>query len=181
MSYSKTVKTNYAFANKWTPRIAQKGYAALPNLLIEHQADLGITPSEMAVVIGLLAKKWSKSNPYPSVKTLSRQSGLAANTVRNQLRRLERKGLIKRQFRQGASSEYDFAPMVERLESYTQSKQTPTQKRIPPRSDMSSPPYSNSDTKEDPFKKTKERRRSGNGGKLESLGEIMATRQDDPP
>ena len=170
------MKTDYGFASKWTLLIAKSGYTALPNLLIQHQADLGITPSEMAVVIGLLAKKWSKSNPYPSVKTLSRQSGLAANTVRNQLRRLERKGLIKRKFRQGTSSEYDFAPMVERLKSYAQLKQTPIQKQIPPRSNMNSPPHSNSDTKEEAAMKTKRKRQSQDSGKPTSIADILSDR-----
>lgn len=169
------MKRNYDFTDKWTPLIAQSGHTALPNLLIKHQADLGITPSEMVVIIGLLANKWSRSDPFPSAKTLSKQSGLAVNTVRTHIRNLEQKGLIKRRFRQGTSNEYSFEPMIKCLERYAPN---PTQKRTPSHSNMDNPPYSKLDTKEETvFINTKRKRRNySHKGKPTALSEILNER-----
>lgn len=121
--------SNHDFISKWSPAIKQKGYTQVPNLLIKHQSDLGITSTEMVVILGLLMHRRTKKNPYPSLSTLAGYGGKARNTVQGAARSLAAKGLIRRIFRgSNKTNEYDIMPLVERLESYTQpiGKLTPT-------------------------------------------------------
>jgi DNA-binding MarR family transcriptional regulator len=164
--------SNYDFTIKWSPLLLGDGFTVIPNTLIEHQADLKITSSELNTIVGLLSFKWDDRKPWPSAATLSGYSGLAVHTIRTNLRNLEKKGFIKRHHINGRSNEYDFQPLLERLESYAH----PIQKRIPSRSNLNSRPYSNMNTKEDALNKTKIRKRNGKSGKLTSLGEVLSNK-----
>lgn len=157
---------NYQFREKWSPQITKSGYTAIPNLLIRNQKKLGITTSEMVVLLGLLMHKWTSENPYPSVGSLSAYNGLDHKTIRKHLRSLEKKRVIKRIPRIGQTNEYDFMPLIQRLDCYTR----PTQIRVPHHSQTRGSPYSNLSTKEEAAKKTQRKRRSA---KPESIGNIM--------
>ncbi len=104
-----------ALTQKWSELIAEHGYTQVPNLLLQSQAALHITTSELCILLQILSYKWTPRHPYPSVKRLSTQSGLAQKTVRNNIARLENKGLLKRIYRANQSSLIDFEPLIEKL------------------------------------------------------------------
>ena len=162
------------FEEKWSRSIAQHGHTPLPNLLIEHQSDLEITPSELTVILGLLKHRWTREEPFPSVNRLGTYSGLAHQTIRRNLRSLEAKSLIKRILRKGETSKYDIKPLIQKLESYAQPKTNPAQKRADPYSKTRGSPYPKLNNKEDPYKNTK---RKYSNGKAEKIGEIMQQSQ----
>ena len=165
----------YTFKDKWGKPVADSGHTSLPNLLIDHLVDLRIGPSEFLVITCVLKYKWSDENPYPSADTLSKLSGLAPGTVRTQIRKLKKKGLIKVVFRTNKktnaqeSNGYDFTPLKKRLESYTQ----PTRRQASPYSKTNSQAYPQLNTKEEAVNNTQRKRRSRNCGKPTPIGEVL--------
>lgn len=147
---------NYSFSQKWPNTISKQGFTQIPNALLEGQAKLKITNPELAVIIQCLKYKWSSKNPYPSVDGIARTMGQHPDTTRRLFRTLERKGLIRRVFRTGDKNEYDFSPLVKKLELIPASKQSPA-----PSANLSMGVSKNADTppatmqtKEDAAKKT---------------------------
>lgn len=175
----------YKFADKWSPRVALSKFTQLPNLLILHQADLEITAPELNVIIHILYYKWTEDYPYPSAKTLGDQIGMAEHTVRTHLRNLERKRMLIRVHGNRRTNEYDFTPLLYKLESYPQikskSKKRTMRNRTPYYSNTNSIGYSNADTELDAVNYDSLSKRTQKSGKLESLGDIMATRPQNPP
>lgn len=163
---------DYRFVEKWSPLIATKGYTPMPNLLIAHQKELGITNGEMVILLDLLLYKWDNKHPFPSVATLAKSNGMALETIRRHIRSMEKKDLIKRLFRKANSNEYNLGLLIKRLEGFAQVDAPPTQKRIPPSSEISGTASSKLNTKEDAAKKTnlKSSYRSSNPT---SLGEMF--------
>lgn len=164
------MNTNSSFSDKWSPAIAAKNFTQVPNLLIEHLADLDITPSEMVVITSLLYFKWTDRMPYPSAKTLSNMTGLSVHTIRTNLRRLQKKKLIVRHFREGITNEYDFKPLIKRLGTYAQ----PIQKRAPLHTKSNKPPYAKVNTNKDSVNRYSSIKRTRNCGKTSSVGQVIA-------
>src|SRR3990167_5735202 len=101
----KPSKTGHSFSQKWSPEVAKGGHTPMPNLLIAHQKDLGVTNGEMVILMDLLMFKWDSKDPYPSVPTLAKSNGMAHQTILRHLRSLEAKHLMRRVFRKATSSE----------------------------------------------------------------------------
>src|SRR5690349_2877308 len=93
-----------SFRNKWSRQIERWGYTTMPNLLLDHQVALGIGSSELSMICHLLYYRWDNSKPYPSAETLAKRSGLSVSSVRNNIRKLERKGLVRRVKRTGRTN-----------------------------------------------------------------------------
>lgn len=167
MSSSK--KADYSLEAKWGPIIGTRSYTQIPNLLIKHRADLGITPAEWSILTSLLATKWTHNNPYPSVASLGKQTGRATISARRQLRSLSEKGLLRRIYRHNRSNEYDLTPLIDRLESYAQ----PTQKQIAGQSKVDGRDYSKMNTNKEAAKNTSNSKRVEPSGKLEHISSAM--------
>lgn len=168
----------YKFADKWSPRVALSKFTQLPNLLILHQAELRITSSELNVVIAILYYKWTEDYPYPSAKTLGDQIGMAEHTVRTHLRNLEHKKILIRIHGKRRSNKYDFAPLLNKLESYPQIKPKTEKHTVQIRtsyySNTNGIRYSNMNTKLDEANYNNLNKRTRNSGKPEPLADIMA-------
>jgi len=117
--------TAYTDANlrKWGRLTHERGWTYVPNLLLVHQSDLGITPSELNVLLNIMKHWWSpKSLAWPSVTKVAKQMGRDRSTVQRHLRNLERRKLIKRIYRKDTrrvkanlTNRYDFSGLVNRL------------------------------------------------------------------
>ena len=167
-----TTSNTYTFSDKWSPQLQSDGFTAIPNTLIKNQSKLRITDPEMVVIVSLLSFKWSRQMPYPSVATLSSFTGKTAGAVRGNLRNLEKKGLIKRVYRESQTNKYDLSPLVKALDSYTQA----IKKSTHPSRKLNTSPYQRNNTKEYAANNTKTRTRSGFGGKPVSIGELLNRR-----
>jgi DNA-binding MarR family transcriptional regulator len=171
--YLKTVmKTPYYFSSKWSSATEEDGFTMVPNLLIKHQSDLNITDPEIVVLIAILSFKWTDAMPYPSAGKLGEYTGKSTKSVRDKLRSLETKGIIKRVHRAGASNEYDFTPLEKRLVIYTH----PAEISVPTYRKTNSQPYRKFSSKEDEPKKTEESKRNGSSGKLTSLKDVLSNK-----
>jgi DNA-binding transcriptional MocR family regulator len=135
--------------------------------------DLGITPLEYTVISGLLSHQWSEDNPYPSLTTVSSYIDRSRGTAQAAVRSLEKKGFVIRISRgSNETNEYDFSPLVERLESYAQ----PIEKSIPTRLKMNNSTYRKVDTEEHSPNKTHLNRHSRNSGKPTHIGAVLSSR-----
>lgn len=167
-----TTNKTHTFSDKWSYRLQSDGFTAIPNTLIKNQARLGITDPEMVVIVSLASFKWNRQMPYPSVATLSGFTGKTTGAVRNNLRNLEKKGLIKRIYRENQTNKYDLSPLINVLDSYAQTIKKST---LPSRK-FSTAPYQKNDTKEYAANNTKTRTRRRFSGKPIPLGELLSRR-----
>ena len=161
------------FKDKWGETVASAGHAQIPNLLIKHLGELGVKPSEFTIIAGILVHKRSKANPFPSIKTLSKYSGLTERSVSRLVSSLRQKRLISTDGPAGKVNHYDFSILKARLESYAH----PPQKREQPPTKMRVPPPPSLRDEEEAIKK-KRGRRYFSSGKVESLGGIIARTYD---
>jgi hypothetical protein len=107
-------------SDKWGDRVAARGFAQLPNYLVQLNQFLGddnLSPIELLVLIQLSATWWKKDDlPFPSVATLAARCGVSGRQVQRALNRLEELKLIQRVRRRIrgiiSSNAYDLAPLV---------------------------------------------------------------------
>ena len=83
--------------NKWGKEGLSFGWTGVPNILIERQQALGLTPIEVNILL-ILMKYWREAgnHPYPSKRTIGEMVGKEESTIRRCMASLERKGLIQR-------------------------------------------------------------------------------------
>lgn len=106
----------YPIHTRWSPKIAEAGFSAVPTSFLRHYAELGISSTEAMLLIHIMARKWDARLPFPSVKKLASEMGLSVSQVRSRLSTLEKKGFLKRVFRKGRSNQYDPSALIKRLE-----------------------------------------------------------------
>jgi predicted transcriptional regulator len=110
------------FKQKWGEETSSVGFTPFPSTLIFAQAELGLTPIEMNILLNLLVHWWEKDKyPYPSQKAIAYRMGVSSRTVQRVLLDLEEKKII---IRQRTSREnkvyrgrniYNLEPLVETL------------------------------------------------------------------
>ena len=85
------------FKQKWGPETSSVGFTPFPSTLLFAQAELGLTPIEMNIILNLLVHWWEKDKyPYPSQKAIAYRMGVSSRTVQRTLLDLEEKKLIIR-------------------------------------------------------------------------------------
>lgn len=73
------------------------GFTPVPNELLRAQAKLGLSATELVVVLNLMLHWWHRDRlPYPRTSAIAKRTGLSARTVQRCLRELEKKGLVAR-------------------------------------------------------------------------------------
>jgi hypothetical protein len=93
-------------AHRWGEAVADAGWTPIPSLLIGHACDLGLTPTDLALIVALESHYYGCGDPavYPSKKRLARLVGCAESTVRARLKHLELGGLIEVHTRRRANA-----------------------------------------------------------------------------
>ncbi|WP_183514874.1 helix-turn-helix domain-containing protein [Methylobacterium brachythecii] len=107
----------------WGKSVTRHGYAGVPSILIRAQKRLGLSPIQLNIVIQLL-DYWHDParKPFPPKKELAERIGVTPKTVQNNIRELEKAGLITRHIRRTSSGDYnsniyDLNPLVDRVRS----------------------------------------------------------------
>jgi DNA-binding MarR family transcriptional regulator len=99
--------------------VAAAGYQPLPDVLLFHQCELGLTSEELNVALHILAHWYAPERlPFPSAKTIARRMGVGERTVERYLTSLRKKGLlVKHRQPKGARRRkgHDLSPLIERL------------------------------------------------------------------
>lgn len=110
---------------KWGARVAGRGFAQIPNYLLELNRFVDdehkLNATEMLTLIHLVASWWKKNEmPFPSMRTLSERSGVSERQVQRALKSLEGKGYFKKERKRIktviSSNVYDLTPTVKILD-----------------------------------------------------------------
>jgi len=109
----------WGFESKWNLEIAERGFTAVPNALLEGYTYLGMTPTEFLIFINIDSFRWgADQNPFPSIKTLAKRTGLAERSVTRNITSLEKRMLLERWPRDNSSNENYFGVGIDRLTDF---------------------------------------------------------------
>lgn len=120
---------------KWNRKTGKHGYSVIPNLLFWNAAELGITPSQQAVLFNLLSRWWEADNPpVVSKARIAEGVGLNERQVQRILKALEEAGLIETGYpnRPGRHpKEFTFNGLVSKLQKIAEAydREKASQKR----------------------------------------------------
>lgn len=110
--------TDRKIEQKWGPALTQTGWTAIPNVIVQRQKALGLTPLDVNILLQLLAYWWEPKNlPHPSKQTIADAIGVHARTVQKRIAAMETAKFIKRierrTSRNGSSTNrYDFSGLI---------------------------------------------------------------------
>lgn len=100
---------------KWGPA-AVAGFQVVPDLLFKHQATLGLSVTDLVVLLNVLMHWWyPHQKPFPRPTTIAYRMGLNVRSVQRSLLRMENNGLIGRISRDEGSTFIDPEPLVAKL------------------------------------------------------------------
>src|SRR4051794_11793815 len=85
-----------AVTAKWG-EAADAGFQLLPDVLLKNQSLLGLTATELVVLINITMHWWYPAQkPFPRSTTIAQRMGVDARTVQRAIGRLTELGLIRR-------------------------------------------------------------------------------------
>lgn len=85
---------------KWSPALMDAGWTVLPSIILEKQHALGLDAVDVNILLQLARYWWfSDRPPFPSKATIAECMKLDPSTVRKHIARMERDGIIRREYR----------------------------------------------------------------------------------
>lgn len=94
------------------------GWTAIPNLLLKKQGILGLSSTELNVLLNLIRFWWEASRaPFPSPEKIASEIGISSRSVFRTIASLEEKGFINRISEPGKSTKYEMNGLVEKLKT----------------------------------------------------------------
>ena len=107
--------------DKWGRSLDHSGFQIVPNLLLMAQNRLGLSPTDLVVLLHLNRYWWRRDqDPFPSSAGIARRMGLHPRSVERHMKRLEEKNLIHRQAPRWISGKrvkpISLAPLAQSLE-----------------------------------------------------------------
>lgn len=106
----------------WGQNILSLGWTTIPNLLLRSQSKLGLSNSELVLVIHLISFIHQPfSRVYPSIELLAKRMDQDRRTIQRTVKRLEDKGFIRKKIRSngkkdaGMTNVYDLDPLMLKL------------------------------------------------------------------
>ena len=111
----------YRFLARFGATILSGGIAAIPMALYHYQAALGLVPQEVWFVGYILAHRWTDALPFPSLRRMSRRTGVSTQMLHRYKQSLIEKDYlvtIPRHRPSGGrtSNYYDFTNLFKALE-----------------------------------------------------------------
>lgn len=108
---------SFEFSAKWSQVVAKQGFTQIPNALLRSRKQLGVTTTELYILIVLESFRYDNWRaPYPSLQLLSEITGLHRQTIYRATAKLETLELIEKYRRYNSSSVYDLRPVGQRLD-----------------------------------------------------------------
>jgi len=120
-SPKKKAKRTRAFEEKWGSDVRQLGFTMVPSLLFKAQQRLGLSPTQLVVLLQLIDHWWDlERHPWPSKDLLSTKIGINPRQVQRVVAELEKGGFLKRTDRYlpkggKTSNEYVLTGLVAKL------------------------------------------------------------------
>jgi len=106
---------------KWGKAVMKLGFSILPSLIFRAQRRLGLSPTQLAVLLQLADYWWDEGRkPYPGKTALAERLALSPRQVQRHIADLEKAGFVQRierraQHRGKLTNAYDLAGLVEKL------------------------------------------------------------------
>jgi hypothetical protein len=89
-----TLKRN---EKKWTKPLMDAGWNAIPSIIIEKQAALGLDAVDMNIIVHLSHYWWNAEKlPHPSIETIAAAIGIGPRAVQKRIKALEGANLLTR-------------------------------------------------------------------------------------
>lgn len=113
---------------KWSVPLMKAGWSAIPNVILEKQAALGLDPLDINIILHLGQYWWKAEDlPHPSVSTIAEALGVTPRTIQKRIKALEELGLITRHERrytgQGSLTNlYSFEGLIEAAMPFAEEK-----------------------------------------------------------
>jgi hypothetical protein len=107
--------------DKFGAPVMKLGFTLIPNLLLQAQGRLKISPVQLTVLAQLFQHWWNADDdPFPSKETIARRLGKSERTIQRYLTQLETAKLIKRvprfkSHKGQTSNGYDLSGLVAKL------------------------------------------------------------------
>jgi DNA-binding MarR family transcriptional regulator len=103
--------------------VASAGFQPLPDVLLFHQADLGLKSEDLNVLLNILAHWYHpESMPYLRTTTIAKRMGVSSRSVQRSILRLREKGLVARGEDTREGERFDITPLLQRLKPYAQQR-----------------------------------------------------------
>ena len=91
-----TVPDLRATFDKWGDSL-NAGFQLLPDVLLRNQRKIGLTATDLVVLINILMQWWFRDrHPFPKTSTIAGRMGASPRTVQRSLNRLEKLGLLQK-------------------------------------------------------------------------------------
>lgn len=102
---------------KWQGAVNEgSGFVAVPMSLLRLQSQYKLSPTDMLVLINLLAHWWDpKRGVFPRSTTIAKRMGVDLRTVQRATRKLERSGLLERSKMSDGKRIFIFDTLAKRL------------------------------------------------------------------
>lgn len=106
--------------DKWQGAVSEgSGFVAVPMTLLRLQTHLKLTPTDMVVLINLLAHWWDPTRVvFPRSTTIATRMGVAKRTVQRSTQKMVRAGLMTREFVEHNGTKrrsFQFTPLAAKL------------------------------------------------------------------
>jgi len=103
--------------SKWREAVGEgSGFVAVPVSLLRMQTKLGLTATDLMVLINLLAHWWNPKTPvFPRTTTIAKRMGINERTVQRSMRKLVKQGLAEAGRDEQNRRTYQFQGLVDRL------------------------------------------------------------------
>lgn len=98
------------FSFRWGIPLLDKGDTRVPNFFFDRYTEAGVTRTQFLTILHLARYQYESPNSQcrPSVPTVAKQMGYSVRGLQKILTRMEDAGLLRRRFRQGRATVYDF-------------------------------------------------------------------------
>lgn len=114
-----------SYAARWTPRIAEAHFTAIPECFLHnlhrlrpHAGARGLNSTEALIIIQIASHKWDDRAPFPALTTIATRLGVTTRTVRAAVKRLEELGFVRRELSTtGGPSRYHLDGLHRALEA----------------------------------------------------------------
>lgn len=137
--------------DKWG-KASMAGWQPLPDVLLKNQYKLGLTPTEMMVLVNVLSFWWYEDQlPYPALSTISKRMSVTPRTIQRSLSGLIQKKLLERRTIETSKGEkqdvLDPRGLVRQLEAFAMTdkdflyRQTKMHEEIPGVGDNAKSPF----------------------------------------
>lgn len=102
---------------KWQGAVTEgSGFVAVPVALLRLQSKYNLTPTDMRVLINLLAHWWDPARAvYPRSTTIAKRMGVDKRTIQRATHKLESAGLLTRSVAEDGRRIFTFERLVEKI------------------------------------------------------------------